>query len=353
MSSTMVIWIWIKLYNIYIHKIYSYRGGIDEDLHVSVVVTNTGTLAGKEAVMFFTFDEYRTGVTPDYKRLRAFEKILLEPNESMVVRKIINEEELRYVGPHDEKHTINDPTMKSWVGVGPETDCRLDNAKDNSLCVKLSSHNPTREYSAACDVACKLWIESGCNVHHSGIEDMKSCQDLCISIGSSTLPSSSIVNDGWGWSYVNCLESVVWGMQQHQPIGSIDSTNDCWMMTTFCRDIFTSGVRNEYGQLYDSTVQQNLPSLVTRSIVDGGCTNPFSVVQLNGVLLSSSSTPVSLFLIPVLVGCIITLATQYLWNQLKNSKYTAHRRTGKQPRTTSNDEERYSGIQFTEVRMVT
>ncbi|TRW22753.1 beta-glucosidase [Flavobacterium zepuense] len=69
-----------------------------ENLQVTVVVTNTGKVAGKEVVHLFTTDLYATSVTPDVKRLRRFEKIDLKPGESKTVTFELNPKDLTYVG---------------------------------------------------------------------------------------------------------------------------------------------------------------------------------------------------------------------------------------------------------------
>jgi beta-glucosidase len=59
--------------------------GEADTLTASVTVTNTGSRAGREAVLFFLTDE--TGsITRPVRRLAHFEKIALEPGESRTVR---------------------------------------------------------------------------------------------------------------------------------------------------------------------------------------------------------------------------------------------------------------------------
>jgi beta-glucosidase len=52
----------------------------DGNIDVSVTVTNTGELEGKEVVQLYTSDIYAS-ITPDVRRLRAFDKINLKPGE--------------------------------------------------------------------------------------------------------------------------------------------------------------------------------------------------------------------------------------------------------------------------------
>ena len=53
-------------------------------LTVTVDITNKGTIMGKEVVLCFLSDLYRV-VTPEVKRLRGFEKLMLQPNETRTV----------------------------------------------------------------------------------------------------------------------------------------------------------------------------------------------------------------------------------------------------------------------------
>lgn len=216
-------------------------GGIDQDLEVSVTVTNTGDMAGAHSVLFFTFDEFRR-TTPEYKRLRAFHKVHLEPGASVVVKKTVELEEMKFVGPHDDRHYIIDPTMISWAGVGTETNCRTEPAT-NPLCAKLESSRPDQVYIGACDAACDLWATSGCADGY-GLSS-KSCLSMCTSIAQYPAASMNQNNDGWGWDYVSCLESVLWGAQVKQ--GAANAAPDCWEMTAMCRDIFSTGNLNEFG----------------------------------------------------------------------------------------------------------
>ena len=53
-------------------------------LKVTVDVTNTGEVAGKESVLLFSSDLYASS-TPDVRRLRAFDKVFLQPGETKTV----------------------------------------------------------------------------------------------------------------------------------------------------------------------------------------------------------------------------------------------------------------------------
>jgi beta-glucosidase len=68
-----------------------------DDLKVSVKVTNTGDRAGKEAVLLYSSDLVAS-LIPDVKRLRGFEKVLLEPGETKTVTFVVPAHELAFVG---------------------------------------------------------------------------------------------------------------------------------------------------------------------------------------------------------------------------------------------------------------
>jgi beta-glucosidase len=53
-------------------------------LTISVDVTNTGSVAGKEPVLLFSSDLVATS-TPDNRRLRAFDRVSLQPGETKTV----------------------------------------------------------------------------------------------------------------------------------------------------------------------------------------------------------------------------------------------------------------------------
>jgi beta-glucosidase len=213
-------------------------GGRGEDLIVSVKVKNTGSAAGSETVMFFTFDKYRS-TTPEYKRLRAFEKIHLEAGQEETVTKTVPADDLKFIGPHDDKHYISDPDLSFLVGVGASTDCRTN--PDSSLCAEAAPVQDEQkdDYVGACDAACDVWVHSGCADNFQMSQD--ACWNMCVSVSRYPASTADKVNDGWGWNYVSCLESVVWGMEQEK------GPNQCWRMTSLCRDVFRTGQMDEYG----------------------------------------------------------------------------------------------------------
>lgn len=68
----------------------------DDQLTVSVTVTNVGDRPGQEVVQLFVSDRFAS-ITPDVKRLRGFEKIRLEPKEEHRVSFTLNARDLAFV----------------------------------------------------------------------------------------------------------------------------------------------------------------------------------------------------------------------------------------------------------------
>ncbi len=70
--------------------------GAGDVMKVTVDVTNTGSVAGKESVLLFSSDFYASS-TPDVRRLRAFEKVSLEPGETKTVGLEVTAKDLAFV----------------------------------------------------------------------------------------------------------------------------------------------------------------------------------------------------------------------------------------------------------------
>ena len=68
----------------------------EDVLKVTVDVTNTGKVAGKESVLLFSTDLYASS-TPDVRRLRAFDKITLAPGETKTVELEVTAKDLAFV----------------------------------------------------------------------------------------------------------------------------------------------------------------------------------------------------------------------------------------------------------------
>lgn len=63
---------------------------------VTVDVTNSGKVAGKEAVLLYVSDEVAS-ITPEVKRLRGFEKVALKAGEKKTVTFVIDKERLSFI----------------------------------------------------------------------------------------------------------------------------------------------------------------------------------------------------------------------------------------------------------------
>lgn len=69
----------------------------DDVIRVSVEVKNTGKVAGKESVLLFSSD-LMASMVPDGRRLRAFDKVALQPDESKTVTFELKANDLAFVG---------------------------------------------------------------------------------------------------------------------------------------------------------------------------------------------------------------------------------------------------------------
>ena len=82
-------------------------------LRVSVDVKNTGKMAGKESVLLYSSDLVASMV-PDGRRLRAFEKVALQPGESKTVTFELRAKDLAFVG-YDGKWVLEEGDFKLMV----------------------------------------------------------------------------------------------------------------------------------------------------------------------------------------------------------------------------------------------
>ena len=86
----------------------------DDVLTVSVDVKNSGSRAGKEAVLLYSSDLVAS-LTPDNKRLRAFDKVVLEPGETKTVSFTLPAKDLAFVGA-DGRWTLEEGAFTLKVG---------------------------------------------------------------------------------------------------------------------------------------------------------------------------------------------------------------------------------------------
>jgi len=194
--------------------------------------------------MFFAFDMFRS-TTPEFKRLKGYEKVWIEPGESKDVSITISlEDDLRFVGPHDDSHYILQDGLEFKVGIGSWSDCRSDNNSDNNnLCSDPVTIRTEKDYVGACEAACNLWRESGgdCATQaFSSKAPYAACRKACSSIHFDGIGDVQLNNDGWGWNYVKCLESILWSE-------TFDSGTSCWKLTSFCRDVTQTPTMDEFG----------------------------------------------------------------------------------------------------------
>lgn len=85
-----------------------------EQLEVTVGVKNSGTVAGKETVMLFSSD-LAASLSPDVRRLRAFEKITLQPGETQTVTFHLAADDLAFVNA-EGCWTLEEGTFKLQAG---------------------------------------------------------------------------------------------------------------------------------------------------------------------------------------------------------------------------------------------
>ncbi len=82
-------------------------------IKVSVDVKNTGKVAGKESVLLFSSDLIAS-MLPDGRRLRAFDKIELQPGETKTVTFNLNADNLAFVG-YDGKWVLEEGDFKLMI----------------------------------------------------------------------------------------------------------------------------------------------------------------------------------------------------------------------------------------------
>ena len=275
----------------YVDFVYSnlrVSGNIETGVNVQVDVLNSGTMEASEAILIFTFDEFRL-TTPEYKRLRAVEKTKLQPNQKMTISLDIPSEDFKFVGPNDDRHYVLDPTMSFYVGVGASTDCRSE--PSNELCVRVAGadKDSNSRPSPACQAACGLWLNDdshSCGLQF-GLSSMDDCLTMCHESSNMPMDYASVGSKGWGWNYVNCLESVIWGFQQH------GTDVDCPKMTRLCRDVFATQNLNEFG-LGEGVVDQQGPHSPAISF-ESGTAGSYNSDASIGVRPSSTTTAFALF----------------------------------------------------------
>lgn len=86
----------------------------DQEITVSVEVSNTGTRGGKEVIELYLSDLYAS-LTPDVRRLRGFEKINLKPGEKQTVTFKLNKKDFSFTHL-DNKAVVEAGEFKVKIG---------------------------------------------------------------------------------------------------------------------------------------------------------------------------------------------------------------------------------------------
>ncbi|MBN2818777.1 MAG: fibronectin type III-like domain-contianing protein, partial [Bacteroidales bacterium] len=86
----------------------------DDDLTFTVDVSNTGERAGKESVLLFSSDLIAS-LTPDVRRLRAFDKVEIQPGETKTVTLKLKGSDLAFVG-YDGKWVLEKGDFRIQTG---------------------------------------------------------------------------------------------------------------------------------------------------------------------------------------------------------------------------------------------
>ena len=86
----------------------------DENLSVTVSVTNTGPRKGKETVLLYLHDVVASVTRPN-KQLKAFQKVELAPGETKTLKFTLNPRDLSFIGP-DMKRIVEAGEFIVMVG---------------------------------------------------------------------------------------------------------------------------------------------------------------------------------------------------------------------------------------------
>ncbi|KAE9355754.1 hypothetical protein PF008_g3916 [Phytophthora fragariae] len=112
-----------------------------DTVDVSVVVTNSGSMAGKETVMLFLIQPYRSISVPEVKQLKKFSKISLEAGVSQTVNFTLTADDWSVYQPQiGEGFKLVAEDTDYVVAIKPETDCDVYNetAVANPLCATFT-----------------------------------------------------------------------------------------------------------------------------------------------------------------------------------------------------------------------
>ena len=87
---------------------------INDEVELSIEVTNTGKHDGEEVVQFYIHDHFASAIRPT-KELKGFKKVMLKAGESTTVRFGIDWETLAFYGA-DERFKAEPGTFTLMVG---------------------------------------------------------------------------------------------------------------------------------------------------------------------------------------------------------------------------------------------
>lgn len=108
-------------------------------LDVSVSVTNTGSVAGKETVMLFLIQPFRSISVPEVKQLKKFTKIFLKPGETQVVSFTLTAADWGVYDPQIGRGFNRIVEEGEYVvAVKPDTECNVYEDIDNPLCARFT-----------------------------------------------------------------------------------------------------------------------------------------------------------------------------------------------------------------------
>jgi beta-glucosidase len=112
-----------------------------DSIDVSVTVTNSGSMAGKETVMLFLTQPYRSISVPEVKQLKKFSKISLDAGASQAVKFTLTADDWSVYFPQIDQGMKKVAEDTDYVvAIKPETDCDVYNetAAANPLCATFT-----------------------------------------------------------------------------------------------------------------------------------------------------------------------------------------------------------------------
>ncbi|EEY63551.1 beta glucosidase, putative [Phytophthora infestans T30-4] len=124
---------------------------ITESVDVSVVVTSAGTVAGKETVMLFLTQPFRTISVPEVKQLKKFTKVDLKAGESTTVKFTLSADDWSVYYPQIGSGLKKVAEDADYVlAIKPETDCDVYNktAVANPLCATFTLQTGEHPYGS-------------------------------------------------------------------------------------------------------------------------------------------------------------------------------------------------------------